>query len=75
MSTQPGNVGTRGDCLKRLRQDMMCSLWWRKILPPLRWGGQRKVPNGFSALSKKDRVANAKAAPEARWGKKKKGKY
>ena len=36
-----------------------------------RRGGQKKVPKGFSVLSDEERKANAKAAAEARWGKKK----
>ena len=37
-----------------------------------RLGGQKKVPKGYSALDKEDRVANAKKAALARWGSKKK---
>jgi len=35
-----------------------------------RKGGSVKVPKGFSKLSKKQRVAMAKKAARARWGKK-----
>lgn len=32
-----------------------------------RRGGQVKVPKGFSALTKQQRIENAKAAAAARW--------
>lgn len=34
-----------------------------------RRGGQKKVPKGYSSLSKAARVENAQRAAEARWGK------
>ena len=36
-----------------------------------RKGGKKKVPKGFSALTAKERKANAIAAARARWGEKK----
>ena len=34
-----------------------------------RRGGKKKVPKGFSMLSKAQRIANAKKAAKARWKK------